>query len=270
VMRSHLAVCSGVGLPEAEQEVREVLEGAPFFARGWHAVQLVAVGRLDEARTLWRALAPHVHELPRRAPEWLIAMVGHARLAVALDDPALAELLHDELVPYAGLQATGGVDTPSYGPVSLHLGRLARLLDRREQAEGWLEEALRSADGLHDLPSVATAHLELARVVADRRRADAHLAEAGRVAGAVGMVPLSGEIDDVVAARASRGTLSRREAEVAALIAEGASNRAIGARLHLSHRTVENHVRHIMEKTDQTSRTGVAAWYLRRDRPAGP
>ena len=58
VMRSHLALLSGDGLAEAEQEVRDAVDGAPFFARGWHALLLVALDRLDEARALWRAIAP--------------------------------------------------------------------------------------------------------------------------------------------------------------------------------------------------------------------
>ena len=264
VMRSHLAVLSGDGLVEAEHEVRDALDGAPFFARGWHAVQLVALGRLDEARALWRAIAPHVGELPGRAPEWLIATVGNARLAVALQDLATAQVLHEELEPHAHLQVNGGAATPSYGPVTLHLGRLARVLGRTEQATTWLEDALRAAEAFHDLPSVATAHLELARTVPSRRRADAHLDEARRLATALGMAPLGAEVAGFAASRSSstRGPLSPRETEIAALVADGAGNREIADRLRLSVRTVENHVRHVMLKTEQTSRTGVAAWYL--------
>jgi DNA-binding CsgD family transcriptional regulator len=265
VMRSHLAVLSGDGLEEAEREVRDVLDGAPFFARGWHAVLLVALGRPDEARTLWRAIAPFVRDFPRRAPEWLLATVGHARLAVALEDLARAQVLHEELTPYADRQVSGGADTPSYGPVTLHLGRLARVLGRPEQARSWLEEALRTAEGLHDLPSVAATHLELARTVLSRRRADAHLDEARRLSTTLAMVPLAAEVEELASARSQvvRGPLSPRETEIAALVADGAGNGDIARRLHLSLRTVENHVRHIMQKTEQTSRTGVAAWYLR-------
>jgi DNA-binding CsgD family transcriptional regulator/tetratricopeptide (TPR) repeat protein len=264
VMRSHLAVLSGDGLAEAEQEVRDALDGAPFFARGWHAVQLVALGRLDEARALWRAIAPHVGEFPRRAPEWLIGAVGHARLAVALQDLPGAQILHEELEPYAHLHASAGADTPSYGPVTLHLGRLARVLGRTDQAVTWLEDALRTAEALHDLPSVATAHLELARTVPSRRRADAHLSEARRLSTALPMAPLGAEVAGLASTRSqsTRGPLSPRETEIAALVADGAGNREIADRLRLSVRTVENHVRHVMLKTEQTSRTGVAAWYL--------
>jgi DNA-binding NarL/FixJ family response regulator len=54
--------------------------------------------------------------------------------------------------------------------------------------------------------------------------------------------------------------LAKREAEVAGLVAEGLSNKAIGARLFISERTVENHVRSILNKLGFNSRAQIAAW----------
>jgi len=54
--------------------------------------------------------------------------------------------------------------------------------------------------------------------------------------------------------------LSNRELEVAGLVADGLTNRAIGERLHLSERTAENHVKNIMDKLGLDSRTQIAAW----------
>ncbi len=54
--------------------------------------------------------------------------------------------------------------------------------------------------------------------------------------------------------------LARRETEVARLIGQGLSNRQIGTRLFISERTVENHVRNVMDKLGFTSRTQIAAW----------
>jgi predicted ATPase/DNA-binding NarL/FixJ family response regulator len=54
------------------------------------------------------------------------------------------------------------------------------------------------------------------------------------------------------------GPLARREAEVARLVADGLSNKQIGARLFISERTVENHVRSILNKLGFNSRTQIA------------
>ncbi|MEU9267124.1 LuxR C-terminal-related transcriptional regulator [Streptomyces sp. NPDC048251] len=56
------------------------------------------------------------------------------------------------------------------------------------------------------------------------------------------------------------GPLTRREREVAALVAQGMSNRRIAAALVLSPRTVDGHVEHILAKLGFGSRTQVAAW----------
>ena len=54
--------------------------------------------------------------------------------------------------------------------------------------------------------------------------------------------------------------LSRRENEVAKLVADGLSNREIAERLYLSERTVDNHVSHILTKLGFDSRVQVATW----------
>ncbi|MDF3307372.1 LuxR C-terminal-related transcriptional regulator [Rhodococcus sp. T2V] len=54
--------------------------------------------------------------------------------------------------------------------------------------------------------------------------------------------------------------LTRREQQVAELVAEGLSNRAIAERLVISQRTVEGHVEHSLVKLGFTSRTQLAAW----------
>lgn len=53
--------------------------------------------------------------------------------------------------------------------------------------------------------------------------------------------------------------LTRREREVLELLAEGAANRAIGARLVIAEPTVKGHVRSLLEKLGATSRLEVVA-----------
>ncbi|MFB9299795.1 response regulator transcription factor [Kibdelosporangium philippinense] len=54
--------------------------------------------------------------------------------------------------------------------------------------------------------------------------------------------------------------LTRRELQVAELVAEGLSNREIGARLVIAQRTAEGHVDHILGKLGLTNRTQIARW----------
>ncbi len=59
---------------------------------------------------------------------------------------------------------------------------------------------------------------------------------------------------------AGAGLLAKREAEVARLVADGLSNKEIGARLFISEHTVDSHVRSILNKLGCNSRAQVAAW----------
>jgi non-specific serine/threonine protein kinase len=73
-------------------------------------------------------------------------------------------------------------------------------------------------------------------------------------------------LEEVVPARAKPATpeestgLTRRELEIAELVAQGMSNKAIAGRLVISTRTVEAHVDHILTKLAFTSRSQIAAW----------
>jgi non-specific serine/threonine protein kinase len=54
--------------------------------------------------------------------------------------------------------------------------------------------------------------------------------------------------------------LTRRESEVALLVARGLTNREVAAQLYLSVRTVEVHVDRILTKLGFRTRTRLAAW----------
>jgi non-specific serine/threonine protein kinase len=62
------------------------------------------------------------------------------------------------------------------------------------------------------------------------------------------------------AAKRRFGGLTAREREIAMLVGEGQSNRAIAETLVLSERTVETHVSHILAKLGLKTRAAVVAW----------
>ncbi|MFC0452229.1 LuxR C-terminal-related transcriptional regulator [Rhodococcus jostii] len=61
--------------------------------------------------------------------------------------------------------------------------------------------------------------------------------------------------------RTADPVLTRRESQVAGLVADGLTNREIATNLVISPRTAQGHVEHILVKLGFTSRTQIAAWF---------
>jgi predicted ATPase/DNA-binding CsgD family transcriptional regulator len=70
---------------------------------------------------------------------------------------------------------------------------------------------------------------------------------------------------DPAAGKDQRGVLTKREVQIAQLVAKGLSNRDIANTLVISQRTADTHIHHIMVKLGFTSRTQVARWVAERD-----
>jgi non-specific serine/threonine protein kinase len=62
------------------------------------------------------------------------------------------------------------------------------------------------------------------------------------------------------------GPLTRRQREVADLVAQGLTDREIAARLVVSPRTAESHVEQILTRLGFRSRAQIAAWVAARSR----
>jgi DNA-binding NarL/FixJ family response regulator len=91
------------------------------------------------------------------------------------------------------------------------------------------------------------------------------LDDARPVAERLGMPEFLTRIDELAARTPEDpGPLSPRELEVAALVAEGHTNKEIAGALFVSERTAQNHVQHILTKLALSNRTQIAAWYRRR------
>jgi non-specific serine/threonine protein kinase len=86
-----------------------------------------------------------------------------------------------------------------------------------------------------------------------------HYGQAMGMAEAVSYA-LGEQPDDTTLMSDSSVALSRRERQVAELVARGLTNKQIAAKLVISHNTAQGHVEHILSKLGFTSRTQIAAW----------
>jgi non-specific serine/threonine protein kinase len=159
------------------------------------------------------------------------------------------------------------------------LGWLAAREERFDDA-AWLLGAAdplwqRSASRLSNIPIMLTAHeqvVEQAVAALGERRYEAVFAQGAgmplddvvrRAVDASRWPAGAGGADDARVNRrmaAPTATLTRREREIAALVASGLSNREIAARLFISKRTVDAHVEHIFGKLEISSRVQLTVW----------
>ncbi|MGW0183365.1 ATP-binding protein, partial [Nocardia sp. NPDC003345] len=130
-------------------------------------------------------------------------------------------------------------------------------------AEGLWPKGARVTTVFHNM---AGFHEECERsaraALGDRRYEAAH-----RQGCAMGMEAAVSYALGVPAAEAGGGTerapkLTRRERQVADLVAQGLSNRQIATKLVISQRTAQGHVENILNKLGFTSRTQIAAWIV--------
>lgn len=232
---------------------------------------LAQAGRVEEARALYIEAGPPETWSPPPHVEMLSLALG-VSVARYLGLNADAGLLRSRLLPYRGHHVVCGTGAVAYlGPVELWTGVAARAAGFLDEAILDLETAAETSRAIGTPGFEADANVELADALLDRaatgddQRARSLIAAASEVARRVG----AGAIEERATGVASRlrsddQTLTRREREVAQLVAAGLSNRRIADRMFLSERTVQNHVQHVLNKLDLANRAQIAAWVVRR------
>ena len=198
----------------------------------------------------------------------LIVETSRAQLAEALGHTAGAEAAYRHLAPHAELHVAGGAGaTATHGSVQLYLGIAASVLGRGEPAVRHLRAAVEENERAGLTPFAALARCRLAAGAqrlgqpADVDESAALLAESAATARRLEMAPLLARSDGQ---GRDCGVLSRRETEIAELVARGLTNRQIATSTCISERTVDSHVQHILAKLGFSGRSQIAAWVARR------
>ncbi|MFI2478668.1 protein kinase [Nocardia xishanensis] len=132
---------------------------------------------------------------------------------------------------------------------------------------GAAENLLRSAaPGFSAFPELSHGHDECERMVRralGERRFDAAFRRGqGLGMDAAVAYALGEQLPDRTPTSGPTVELTKRERQVADLVAQGLTNRQIAAKLVISQRTAQGHVEHILTKLGFTSRAQIAAWIV--------
>jgi DNA-binding CsgD family transcriptional regulator len=232
-------------------------------------------GALPRAEATLKAVMPR-EQPPANAPERRMSWAW-GELALASDEPEMALGIADRL-----LVSVPGATKAQPIPWLLKLkGEALGALSRREEAIQVLEEATQGALARQERPLLWQLYRALGRQYQYLKQED--LAQRNFTSARQGIAFLASTIDDnylhehflqaalatlprarpVSASRVAKEAfsgLTEREREVAALIAQGKSNREIADELVVSYRTVETHVGTILSKLAYSSRAQIAVW----------
>lgn len=279
-----LAVLTGDEIPEqflaagqaSTAEGKALPQTAALLAGQTAAIASVLRGDSKRAAAIYDRL-PGPDRWLAMPPSVLIASSHRALLAALLGRREDSAIMYARLLPYADLFASAGAGAVAcFGSVELQLGLLQRTLGKTDPAVRHLERAVQRHDGAGMRPAAAESRYQLALTLQMRGRS-------GDVAAALPLVSASLEEAEVLGMRplAVRATelreslragtrqaraLTPREMEIAKMVAEGLTSREIADAMHISSRTADNHVQHILDKLDLRSRSQIATWVAQRPR----
>jgi len=220
-------------------------------------------GQFAAARADYELVVANDFALVEFNMHWISNLVMLTEGALAFDDTTRAAQIFSKLEPYGDRLVHEGSLSICHGPVALHLGRLATLLRRWDEATRWLDRSLATCQRLGLRPFIARTLLAQAELSAARDGpgnrtardlAERSIAEAAAI-GMNGLLPKAQAVRDApdLQPGAALG-LTPREIDVLRLIAQGMTDAEVAERLFLSPRTVSTHLTSIYTKLNVSSR----------------
>ena len=246
----------------------------------WPLVQLThpTMHALQGRHELARAEFERFRDATRTVPKgvrWTVSMIQLWHVAVLLEDAEVAADLYTRLGDVRHYYTGDGSGVMyGFGSGSRMLGDLARVSGHPTDALAHYRVATAMNLRVNARPHLALSRLGhaqalLALGITRDPETDASAANLRDLAAAeFERLDMPGPLGPLATARTLKthdtSPLTTRENEVAALVAQSLTNREIAARLFLSERTIESHIRNILAKLNFTRRTQIVTWIGRR------
>jgi DNA-binding CsgD family transcriptional regulator len=244
ILQNDLARAQGLLGAVLDADLPDATEMTTLLRGCWTArAELeLALGNPGRALEIVEALLASTLNLAQYGPQAvprLSQLRGRALAALGRTQEAVAEFQGAQTVAQKHGQR------PMLWRLHADLGKAYRAMGRREDAQD-------------QFSSARTIIQDLANTLPEGVMRDNFLKQA------LAAIPAAPALTPRRAAMKEFGGLTEREREIAALIAQGKSNRSIAEGLTLSERTVDRHVSSILSKLNFHSRTQVARWAVER------
>jgi tetratricopeptide (TPR) repeat protein len=150
-------------MEEVRDRIRDHGERHPEIARWRNALVAAELGDERAARAEVERHAPHgFTDLPRDGL-FILHACALAQASVLIGDERRAQLLYDQLAPFADRNAVS-ISTLAFGPVTMRLGSISSLLGRWDEAERHFDDAAERCGSLGARAISAMLLIERARM----------------------------------------------------------------------------------------------------------
>lgn len=263
---------SDVRLGELRRRQGQAMEAAELFARAEpHPLAVLGLASLALDDGAPARAAELLEDLIEATPSTSVTQRGDALELLARARAALGDVEQAKTAAVAlGAIAQAVGTRPLLAMTAAAHGAVALAHEDHPRARRCFDEAVDLFDRSGLPYEAACARIDLATALGRLGRADAAAKQAARAASRLR------DLGAVVAARRAEGVsespaperpgapgVSKREAEVLALLVDGLTDREIAERLSISEHTVHRHVSNILTKLGLPSRAAAAAYAAR-------